>query len=186
MGLQAVRQGQITNNWLKQGHDYWLRKIEDKQLFLRLPRHPPRPTPPGLRHTAETLLYLWWSMGETPGPLLQELLLPLSACVASPRSKRYTWFFFLFYFFYFFFFSGAPASSFWSRRDSHPLTLTKGQSGFVSISMSSRQEGITATDTTFTLQHKVQYWLHFLQWIDCRELQKKKKWPACTEAAFWS
>lgn len=97
MGLQAVRQGQITNNWLKQGPDYWLRKIEDKQLFLRLPRHPPHPTPPGLRHTAETLLYLWWSMGETPGPSLQELLLPLSACVASPRSKRYTWIFFFFF-----------------------------------------------------------------------------------------
>lgn len=46
MGLQAVRQGQITNNWLKQGPDYWLRKIEDKQLFLCLPRHSTPPAPP--------------------------------------------------------------------------------------------------------------------------------------------
>lgn len=164
MGLQAVRQGQITNNWLKQGPDYWLRKIEDKQLFPCLPR---RSNPPGLRHTAETLLYRWWSMGATSGPLLQELLPPRCLCSFTAFQKMYLIFFY-------YFFSVCPPALL-SRRDSHPLTLTKGQSGFVSISMSSRQKGITATNTTSTLQHKVQYWLHFLQWINSRELQKKKE-----------
>lgn len=34
MGLQAFKQGQITNNWQNQGPDYWLREIKDKKLFL--------------------------------------------------------------------------------------------------------------------------------------------------------
>lgn len=163
MGLQAVRQGQITNNWLKRGPDYWLRKIEDKQLFPCLPRRPP----PGLRHTAESLLYLWWSMGKTPGPLLQDLL--SSFCLCSVTAFHQIHWIFLFSSFW------CARQQFLSKRDSHPLTLTKGQPGFVSISMSSRQEGVTATKTTFTLQHKVQYWLDSPQWINSVELQKRKK-----------
>lgn len=131
IGLQAVRQGQMTNNWLKHGPPIidW-GKIKDKQLFLRLPRHH---STPGLRQTAETLLYLWWSMGETPGPLLEDLLSFLCLCSITAFQRRH-WIFL-------FFFWVSARQQFLSKRDSHPLTLTKGQCGFVSISMSSRQKG---------------------------------------------
>lgn len=171
MGLQAVRQGQITNNWLNQGPDYWLRKIEDKQLFLclclsSLPRHP-HPQAYCVDYTVPLMINGRFCRP----PLLQQCLPSSSVCfVASPCFKRYTYF---------------PP---WLVADleqpsSHPLTLEKVSPDLWASaclpdrresrlrSATSQSDSVTITNTVFSLQHKVKYWLHFFQGTDCRELQ---------------